>query len=636
MNAVAPSTRKLIKLAENALQKQRNQEAYQLYQQVLMLNPHHGEALFKLGWIMHSAGQYDAATLLYERSLQENPKHFESYKMLCEVYASRNQNEQAVRLAEQSTVQMPQDPKTYGLVATMLTRFNNVHVVPTYLERVLPQFPADATLHQLYCIALKACNRFEEAEEAYRKLTARLRVDPVIRITFETMLSRVNLSNEQIERERKRFIESVEKFTKEKPRVLAESLANMPLFALAYHNRDNRDIMRAYTQMLRTISPELTYIAAHCKEGVVRREGPIRVGFISQNMHNHAVGICYRGLLLHLAKSPDFEVTFFNLANVMDSGIQQIIDAGIPIVSVHKSIAGAQEQLASYALDILIYPDIGMDARTHYLAMARLAPYQACLSGHPETTGIDTVDYVIASRTYEPENAQANYCERLLCLEGLGIVLKRPTQPTQWKTRRDFGLPEDKRLYMCPMAIQKFHPDFDHLLADILKQDDQSVLVLFSDFQQATATEMLKKRIFEVCDPARIYFMPWLALADFQSLLVLVDALLDTIYFAGGTTSQFAFDLGVPIITMPGRFARGRAAYSYYKIMEIEDAPIAKTPEEYVAAAIRVAKDPTYREKLKQQIIARNERLFEQDAEIDDFSQLMRDIVGQNLDAYAR
>ena len=233
MNAVAPSTRKLIKLAENALQKQRNQEAYQLYQQVLMLNPHHGEALFKLGWIMHSAGQYDAATLLYERSLQENPKHFESYKMLCEVYASRNQNEQAVRLAEQSTVQMPQDPKTYGLVATMLTRFNNVHVVPTYLERVLPQFPADATLHQLYCIALKACNRFEEAEEAYRKLTARLRVDPVIRITFETMLSRVNLSNEQIERERKRFIESVEKFTKEKPRVLAESLANMRLFALA-------------------------------------------------------------------------------------------------------------------------------------------------------------------------------------------------------------------------------------------------------------------------------------------------------------------------------------------------------------------------------------------------------------------
>ena len=635
MQQDSPSIQKLAQQADAAKEKGRLQEALQLYQQVLTLNPHHAGALFHLGHILHSSGDYASADLLYNRAIQEDPQHFQSYALLCEVYESQNLMEQAIKTAEMAAKQMPHIPQAYCLVASKLMAYN-IHLVPAYLENILPQFPENIELRQFYCFALKANNRFEEADAIYQQIIATKRVPASFRIIYETMLPRLNISNEQIDAMRTAFANSVAHFIEEKPRIQIETLSNHPLFALAYHNRDNKEMLKSYTQMLRLIAPELNYVAPHCKAPQVQQDRPIRIGFISKHMHDHPVGKCYRNSMIELSKQADFSVTFFNLQNINDSKIKEIADAGIPIISVPKHISSAQETIANHKLDILIYPDIGMDATTHYMAMARLAPYQVCLGGHPETTGIDTVDYVLAARTYEPENAQENYTERLLCIDGVSTIFRRPTKPERWLTRRDLGLPEDHKLYMCPMAIQKFHPDFDAILAGILERDPQGILVLFSDFQEANTTVALKNRILQRCDPSRVIFLPWLNLEAFQSILKLVDAVLDTIYFGGGTTSQYAFDLGVPIVTMPGRYARGRVVNSYYEIMEIEQKPVAKTREEYVSLAYKLANDKEYYASLNAQILERSERLFEIKPHLSVLVQLMRDIYHQKLDSYRR
>ncbi len=632
--ASASSTRKLVKLAELAVKKGNHQEAFQLYQQVLRLNPHHAEALFQLARAMHGAGDYDAAALLYERAIAENPRHADSYSLLCGVYGAQKQRELALATAQKATEQMPNNPEAFALMVSVLIRYGSSHTALEYLEQMLQQFPSDRELLQYYCITLKTCGRVEEAEAAYRKLTATHRVPANFRMQFEMYVPRFNSSNEDIDVARDNFAKGIAQFTKEKPVVDLFSLDLNPPFGLAYHDRDNKELLGAFNTMLRTVAPQLNFVAPHCKVALAGREGPIKVGFISQRMHNHVVGRCYRGILLHLAKQPDFSVTFFNLINVMDSGIQEMIDANIPVISLPTLVTAAQRMVAKHELDILVYPDIGMDLATQYMAMARLAPHQVCLGGHPETTGIDTIDYVVASRDYEPENAQENYTEQLLCIDGAASIFKRPPLPGSWLTRAELGLPDDRKLYMCPMAVHKFHPNFDAMLADILRQDPQATLVLFEDFHEQTVTDALKKRIFTQCDPARIIFMPWLTIEAFQSILKLVDAVIDTIGFGGGTTSQYAFGLGIPIVTMPARFARGRGVSSYYRTMEIDEPPIAATPEEYVAIALRIAHDRAYFTKLQTQILERNERMFERESQINAFTQLMRDIKAQRLDSY--
>ena len=50
-------------------------------------------------------------------------------------------------------------------------------------------------------------------------------------------------------------------------------------------------------------------------------------------------------------------------------------------------------------LDIMVYPEAALTpVRSYYLAAHRLAKYQVALGGHPDTTGLNTVDYFISNK----------------------------------------------------------------------------------------------------------------------------------------------------------------------------------------------------------------------------------------------
>ena len=51
---------------------------------------------------------------------------------------------------------------------------------------------------------------------------------------------------------------------------------------------------------------------------------------------------------------------------------------------------------------MLIYLDIGMDARNQLLAPLSLAPIQCFAWGHPVTTRLDSIDYFLTSELMEP------------------------------------------------------------------------------------------------------------------------------------------------------------------------------------------------------------------------------------------
>ncbi len=631
----AASARQLMKRALSAMQKHRAQEALDCLGALLAIQPQHAEALHHVGYILHSGGNYEQAHDYYQRAIAADATHIDSYLMLCKLFEAQNRGNEAIELAQRATQIAPNNPKTHGELTTQLMCFNQAHMVPAYLEQVLPRFPDDATLKQFYAFALKVNDRRSEAESVYQALLKAHRVPESFRILYELYLPRLHDSAEDIDAVREAFEASVDRLIAQKPRIDIEQLSFQPIFQLAFHHRDNKALMQKYIRMLRSVAPMLTYTAPHCKAALTRDDSTIRVGFVSRYMYHHSVGSCYRQVMIDLAHEPGFSVTFFNLAHVMDDKIQQIIDANVPIVSLPKTIASAREAIAAHALDILVYPDIGMDAMTHYLAMARLAPHQCCLQGHPDTTGIDTIDYFISTRGYEHTGAQARYSERLLCREGIDTLFARPTPPSAWLTRAALKLPLDKKLYVCPMAIQKFHPDFDGVLADILMRDEQAVIVLFQDFQQQQTSNALQQRITRRCDPARVIFMPWLPLEALFSVMNTADALLDTIYFGAGSTAQYAFGLGLPIVTLPDEYMRGRVVQAYYRLMGITDAPIATSLADYAAKAVALAHNPAEATRLRGEISAKNHALFERPATHDSFAQLMRDILDQRLDAYA-
>src|SRR4051794_35667185 len=110
------------------------------------------------------------------------------------------------------------------------------------------------------------------------------------------------------------------------------------------------------------------------------------------------------------------------------------------------------------------------------------------------------------------------------------------------------------------------------MLADILRADPSGLLVLIhgqSRTMDDTLLERFRRSMPDVAD--RVRFAPRQDRAGYLALNATFDVMLDTIHFGGGNTSYEAFALGVPIITLPSPFLRGRITYAQYKMMGIED-----------------------------------------------------------------
>ena len=86
---------------------------------------------------------------------------------------------------------------------------------------------------------------------------------------------------------------------------------------------------------------------------------------------------------------------------------------------------------------------------------------------------------------------------------------------------------------------------------------------------------------------------------------MMADVILDPPFFGGGNTSYEAFAMGLPIVTWPGSFMRGRVTEGCYRQMGFTEL-VADSLDSYVEIALRLANDDVWRERVKNEIAARS------------------------------
>ncbi|MEA3544824.1 MAG: hypothetical protein U9R69_06335, partial [Thermodesulfobacteriota bacterium] len=205
---------------------------------------------------------------------------------------------------------------------------------------------------------------------------------------------------------------------------------------------------------------------------------------------------------------------------------------------------------------------------------------------------------------------EQHYIEKLARLKTIGYYYYPPKTPDSAKQREDFKLPLDAKLYVCPQSLFKFHPDFDHLLAGILNQDPNGVLVLIEGREESWSRLLLKRLSQKLSDDIkRVIVLPRMSAHDFLSLCMLADAILDTPGFSGGKTSLDCFALSLPIVTMASPYARGRLTIAQYKLMGIDDC-IAENELNYIELAIKLANNKTWKKEISEKIKRKSHVLF--------------------------
>ncbi len=384
-------------------------------------------------------------------------------------------------------------------------------------------------------------------------------------------------------------------------------------FFLAYHGRNDRELQTKLARLYLRACPSLTYTAAHCRQPEQRiRRAKIRVGFLSRFFRNHSIGRTSKGLIALFSRDL-FEVFVIFLDAPRDETGQFIERHADRSIVLPADLATARERIAEQELDILFYQDIGMDSFTSLLAMARLAPVQCASFGHPVTSGIPTIDYYISTEDWEPPDADQHYSEKLIRLRNVASVAYyyKPEVPASLKGRSYFGLNEEDHIYLCPQTLFKFHPDLDDVLSGILRADPRAVIVLIEGVHKPWGEQLRTRFRATIPDQwERILFLPQQRGGDFINLIAVADVMLDTVHFCGFNTTLEAFAVGTPVVTLPGRFMRGRHTASFYKRLGIADC-VAHTSEEYIDIAVRFGTDPDYRSQIGSRILAASDAIWE-------------------------
>jgi predicted O-linked N-acetylglucosamine transferase (SPINDLY family) len=468
---------------------------------------------------------------------------------------------------------------------------------------------------------------------------------------IQTLLEKINapiLYNtiEEIEEYRQAFLEAlalVNQLDLSQPQIQGELLQFLRAFVHGFFNYqclNDRGLQQCYAQMIEKLlqarypqwypphnsisesqhNQSQNPVDIQSPQKLPKTSRKIRIGYISAYLRRHNGSRWALGWIQHHPRD-QFEIYTYHLGTPLDSDSRQFAEASNVFRSLLEEdfegfeawLTHTVETLQRDKLDILVFPDIGMEPRTMLLSKLRLAPIQCTAWGHPVTSGSSSIDYYLSSHLMESESAQDHYTETLVRLPHLGLCYPRPAIPEPKEDRTFFQLPQDRIIYLSCQSLFKYLPQYDWIYAAIAHQVPQAYFVFIETF--ALKHQFLQRLAphfdqFGLNSETYCHILPSQSWYHYIQLQHLADIYLDTLEWTGGNSSLEAILCGLPVVTAVGEQMRGRHSYAILQRLGMT-ATIAHSLEEYVAIAVELGHNDQWRGEIASQYRARAERLFD-------------------------
>lgn len=589
-------------------QRQDNLDKAELaFRKALELSPNYAEAMNNLGTVYLTQRNYSAARDLFMRAIHERPNLVDAYRSLSKLLRELGSEQEALIILRRALKIDPKDSNGWndlgGLYRDLMDTPQSIAAYRRAIEIDPKHIDAKGNLS---CI-LANDGDFKGAKDLCTEILGTNPDMMGVRVRKAIIMPAIMDTIESIEESRQVLHQELDELLNYKGTV-EDPLGQIGStnFYLAYHGLNDRDLQRKQAEKFLAVTPSLHFEARHI--GRKRRGGKIRLGICSRHLAFHTIGILWSEMFAGLDRDT-FEISLFHTQPVVNRMSKNLVARIDHEVRLPLDLAKSQKLIADHELDILYYPDLGMEPLTYFLAFSRLAPTQCVSWGHPLTTGISTIDYFVSAKELEIPTAQDHYTEELVKLDTLNTYYIRPEVHTTL-SRASLGVKDTATLYMCPQTLFKFHPDFDQIINDILEGDPNGELVLLEG-TCANHTTLIRQRfqrtIPRVLD--RIKIIPRLSHDGFLALVKMADVMLDPTHFGGGSTTIQALSFGTPVVTLPSDFLRCRISYACYRHMGV-DTLIAKDPSEYARIAVELGRSEELRRTLRTELSQKSEVLF--------------------------
>lgn len=328
----------------------------------------------------------------------------------------------------------------------------------------------------------------------------------------------------------------------------------------------------------------------------------IRIGYFSSEFRGHAVSYLTAGLI-EAHNREKFEIFGFDLSfedkTSMRERVRHAFDHFLP--AQHLSDLDVAILSRQHEIDIAIdLTGLTGEGRVEIFAQ-RAAPIQINYLGFPGTSGAPFMDYIIGDSKLIPQELQDAYTEKILYLpecfqanDDLRLIGKP-------KSRREYGLHECGVVYGCFNQSAKLNPEMFSSWMAVLKQVPDSRLWLIEDNPNQVKHLRQFADAHEV-NPDRLVFAPQLPYEDHLARYKVIDLVLDTAPFNGGTTTSDALWGGAPVLTLIGEAFAGRMSASLLNAIGLEEL-IVTSPDDYTNLAISLGNDPERLASLKAKLL---------------------------------
>jgi len=306
--------------------------------------------------------------------------------------------------------------------------------------------------------------------------------------------------------------------------------------------------------------PKAQPVALH--QAMPPRSGKIKIGYLSGDLHMHAVGLLTPELF-ELHDRDKFEVWAFCWTPESEmpqrKRILKAMDHHVRLGGVDD--ATAAKLIAQAGIDVLVdLQGLTSGARPAILGY-RAAPVQISYLGLPGTSGLPGVDWILADDYVMPPELEPYCTEKPIRLPHCYQVSDRQREVAPRPERSTYGLPEDQFVFCSFNNNFKFTPEVFGAWMRILQQVPRSVLWLLADNDTAREN-MLRQADAQGVARDRLLFAPRVAPPEYLARFQCADLVLDTFPYNAGTTASDALWMGTPILTLSGRSYISRMAGS--------------------------------------------------------------------------
>ena len=518
------------------------------YRRAIELSPEDANAQNDLGIAYQRLGKVDAAIASFRAALAIDSNYANAHANLGVVLHLCGNDDEAVEHFRRALALEPKHPEARHNIGSVLLKQGDLDEAITYFLEVLRVAPAYADAFLNLGMAYRALGRFDDAETSLRRAIDLARGTPTARSARSNLL----------------LVESG------RPGMsAAEYLADAKLFG---------------TEVLAGVTPYVHWLPAP--------NGPLRVGLVSGDLRAHPVGFFLEGVLEQI------DVRSFTLIAYSTTYAEDAITARLrPRFAEWRVIAGASDEAAARCIhddriDILV--DLAGHTADNRLGVFawKPAPVQVSWLGYWASTGVPSVDYLLADPISVPPESESGFTEAIWHLPETRLCF---TAPTPVADRVVGPLPAAANGHVtfgCYQNLAKLTDATLMLWGRVMRANSGARLRLQDKYLGYAAARMsLEQRLAAVgIAPERVAMYGRIPHKDYLATYAEVDLVLDTFPFCGGTTTCEALWMGVPTLTLAGQTLVSRQGASMLTCVGLSDW-VAWDEDAYVAKASRFASD---------------------------------------------